>query len=139
MNRKQAPSILVGIAATLIVGALWHGPLGAGDRLAAALVSDARSFLTRMEAPPVTVTIHRSPLARTLHLAGQGDDFQRGEMVRLLEQRPGVEAATWRRRAEGVWPLLLEAELLGLAGFAVGMILAKLFGLRRYAHRYDPF
>lgn len=36
-------------------------------------------------------------------------------------------------------PLLVEAELLGLAGFAVGMVIAYLFELRRRAHRWDRF
>ena len=36
-------------------------------------------------------------------------------------------------------PLLAEAELLGLAGFSIGMMLAYLLELRRRARRYDRF
>ncbi|MEQ7873739.1 hypothetical protein ABDK56_06995 [Sphingomonas sp. ASV193] len=129
----------LGIAATMAVAALWHGPLGAGERMASFLENETRAMLVKNEAPPFTVAIHRAPLTRTIHLGGQGNDFQRGMMVEDVEALPGVEAATYRRRAEGVWPLLLEVEILALVGFAAGMILAYVFGLRRLSHQYDPF
>jgi len=34
-------------------------------------------------------------------------------------------------------PLLAEAELLGLCGFGLGILLTYLLELRRRAHRYD--
>ena len=36
-------------------------------------------------------------------------------------------------------PLLVEAELLALGGFSVGLLLAYLVELRRRAHRWDRF
>ena len=36
-------------------------------------------------------------------------------------------------------PLLLEVELLGLAGFSAGLLLAYLIELRRRARRFDRF
>lgn len=36
-------------------------------------------------------------------------------------------------------PLLVEAELLALGGFCVGLLLAYLVELRRRAHRWDRF
>ncbi len=36
-------------------------------------------------------------------------------------------------------PLLLEAELLGLAGFSAGLLVAYVLELRRRARRHDRF
>lgn len=36
-------------------------------------------------------------------------------------------------------PLLIEAELMALGGFSVGVLLAYLVELRRRAHRYDRY
>ena len=128
----------IGIALTLACGALWHGPLGAGDRLAAHVEADARTTLVHYEMGGVSAHMERAPLRRRLLMAGPADDFQRAELVRLMEQLPGVTEARWSTRHEGpMLPLLVEAELLALAGFCFGLMLAYLVELRRRSHRWD--
>ena len=51
MNRTTI--FLGGVAATLAFGALWHGPLGAGERLATRAEKIARSTLDYYELPLV--------------------------------------------------------------------------------------
>ena len=48
MNRGRS-IFAAGVAATLGFGALWHGPLGAGDRLAARAEKIARATLDHYE------------------------------------------------------------------------------------------
>ena len=84
-----------GVAATLAFGAIWHGPLGAGERLAARAEAIGRSTLTYYEMPLVTARIERDPLTRTLVLSGPADPFQRGELVRIMNDVPGVAAVRW--------------------------------------------
>jgi hypothetical protein len=47
MSRRQI--LLLGIAVVLGSGALWHGPLGAGDRLASQAEASARRTLDYYE------------------------------------------------------------------------------------------
>ena len=93
MNRRVL--VLIGLAATLGFSALWHGPLGAGDRLAQRVERDARLRLDRDEMYQVQARIQREPLARRLILSGPADDFQRGELVRRLDETPGVLEVRW--------------------------------------------
>ena len=134
------PGFLVGIAAALAAGALWHGPLGAADRIAGRIEGDARTVLDNYEMPRVSARLARAPLRRTLLLAGPADDFQRVEIVRLLDTLPGVDETRWTN-SRGSWslPLLAEAELFALVGYAIGMIFAYLLELRRRAHVWDRF
>ncbi len=134
------PGLLIGIAATLAAGALCHGPLGAADRIAGQIEGDARIVLDNYEMPRVSARLARAPLRRTLLLTGPADDFQRAEIVRLLDTLPGVSDARWTN-SPGSWslPLLAEAELFALVGYAIGMIFAYLLELRRRAHIWDRF
>ncbi len=134
------PGLLVGIAATLAAGALWHGPLGAADRIVARVEGDARTVLDNYEMPRIAARLERAPLRRTLILTGPADDFQRGEIIRLLDTLPGVGASRWAGTPEPAGlPLLAEAELMALVGYAVGMIFAYLLELRRRAHAWDRY
>lgn len=119
-------------AAVLALGgaAIWHGPLGAGDRLAATVDAGARAALVDWEMPQVQAHLHRGPLSRRLILSGTADDFQRGQLVIILSQVPGVSRATWSADEAGP-PLIVEALLDSLAGFLVGLLLAYLIELRR--------
>ena len=88
--------ILVGgIAATLAAGALWHGPLGAGDRLATRADKIARATLDYYELPAVHARIERAPLRRRIVLSGPADAFQRSELLRIMGQVPGVNEVRW--------------------------------------------
>lgn len=84
-----------GIAATLAFGALWHGPLGAGEAFAGRADALARRTLDHYEMPAVTARLERAPLSRTMILSGPADSFQRSELVRILDAVPGVSAVRW--------------------------------------------
>ncbi|MCA1653790.1 MAG: hypothetical protein ABR588_03400 [Sphingomicrobium sp.] len=87
--------LLLGIAATLAVTALWHGPLGAAERFAASVEGNARAQLDHDEMTQVQAHLQRHPLTRRLILTGPADDFQRGEIVRRMGELPGVGEAAW--------------------------------------------
>jgi hypothetical protein len=93
MNRSRI--LLIGVAAVLAETALWHGPLGAGERLARQAEASARRTLDHYEMPMIQAKLQRSPLRRRLMLSGPADDFQRSELVRILDQTPGVLKARW--------------------------------------------
>lgn len=86
---------LIGIALTMAFSAIWHGPVGAGDRLAARAEVIARRTLDHYEFPMVQARLARRPMARTIVLSGPADDFQRREWVRVMDQVPGILAARW--------------------------------------------
>lgn len=93
MNRRTI--FLIGIAAVIAETALWHGPLGAGDRMAARAETIARRTLDYYELPMIQAHMQRDPLARRLILSGPADDFQRQELVRILDDIPGVLEVRW--------------------------------------------
>ena len=93
MSRRQI--LLIGIAAVLATTALWHGPLGAGEKLARQAEASARSTLDHYELPMIQAHLQRGPLARRLILSGPADDFQRVELVRILDETPGVLEVRW--------------------------------------------
>ena len=93
MNRQAI--ILIGVAATMAFTALWHGPFGAGDRLAAQVEGRARRTLDYYELPMIQARLQRGPLSRRLLLSGPADDFQRVELVRILDETPGVVDVRW--------------------------------------------
>ena len=136
-RRKRNWLLALGGAAALAFAALWHGPVGTGERVAADIESRARVDLRDLEMARVTARIDRNPLRRSLQLAGPADDFQRTELPRFMLVIPGVSAVRWqdgRSRGGPVLPLLAEAGLLGLAGFLLGLLLSYLLELRRRAH-----
>jgi hypothetical protein len=93
MNRTM--TFLGGVVATLAFGALWHGPLGAGDRLAIRAEKIARATLDYYEMPLVDARLERHPLQRRIILSGPADPFQRSELLRIMGQVPGVNAVRW--------------------------------------------
>ncbi len=93
MNR--AAIFLAGVAATLAASALWHGPLGAADRFAARADKVALDTLQYYEMPAVSARLERGPMTRRMILSGPADRFQRGELVRILNQVPGVNDVQW--------------------------------------------
>ena len=93
MSRRQI--LLMGIAAVLAEGALWHGPLGAGERLARQSEVAARRTLDHYELPMIQAHMQRGPLTRRLILSGPADAFQRAELVRILDEMPGVLEVRW--------------------------------------------
>jgi len=93
VNRRTI--FLIGVAATIAETALWHGPLGAGDRMAARAETVARRTLDYYELPMIQAHMQRSPMTRRLILSGPADDFQRAELVRMLDDVPGVLEVRW--------------------------------------------
>jgi len=87
--------LLAGIATTIGCSALWHGPFGAGERLAAQSETIARRTLDHYELPMVQAHLQRGPLSRRLVLSGPADDFQRRELIRILDATPGVLEVRW--------------------------------------------
>lgn len=84
-----------GIVATLAVTALWHGPLGAADRLAARVEASARAQLDRDEMTQVQARLQRGPLTRRLLLSGPADSYQRAELARRMGLLRGIDAVRW--------------------------------------------
>ena len=92
---RQRTVILAGLATVVGFSALWHGPLGAGERLAGKAEAAARAQLDRDEMYHVQARLQRNPLSRRLIVSGPADDFQRGEIIRRLDQAPGVLDVRW--------------------------------------------
>ena len=92
---KRNTIIALGVAATLAETALWHGPLGAGDRLTSKIETAARATLDHLEMTKVSARLERNPLRRRLVLSGPADDFQRAELVQILDDIPGVTGVRW--------------------------------------------
>ena len=93
MNR--ATIFVGGVAAVLAVTALFHGPIGGGDRFAASVEAAARAQLDQDEMTQVQAHLERGPLTRRLILTGPADNFQRGEIARRMALLPGVGEARW--------------------------------------------
>ena len=93
MTRNAA--VLMGAVATLAVAELYHGPLGAAQQVETDIERSARAELDRNEMTQVHAELKSRPLSRTLILSGPADDFQRGELVRVMGEIPGVAAVEW--------------------------------------------
>ena len=91
----RAAILLAGIGIVGVATWLWHAPLGAGERFAAAVDARARAMLDNYEMIHVQARMERAPLSRRVVLSGPADDFQRSEIERLVEAQPGVADAGW--------------------------------------------
>jgi hypothetical protein len=129
-RRKRNLSLLAGAALAIAAAALWHGPLGAADRFATRVERGAHQALEYYEMTAVTARLQRNPLSRQLILVGPADDFQHSELVRVLDQLPGVSSVSWSSGRSGL-PLIAEGMLLAVFGFLIGLALAYLVELRR--------
>lgn len=125
-TRIPAAGALVCIVAAL----LWTGPLGAADRLVARIDREVHDDLVYYEMTQVQVHVHRAPLTRRLALSGPADDFQREQLALVLSNLPGVSTAMWGN-ADGGLPLVVEAAIAALLGFAIGLLPAYGLELRR--------
>ncbi len=134
-GRKRLKIFGAGALVAILAAALWHGPLGAGGRLAAIVEADARAELDRLEMTAVRVLAERAPLRRSLEMSGPAGAFQRREIRRLMTQTPGIVRARWADEGGGYpLPLLIEAALAALFGFPLGAMLAYLVVVRRRAN-----
>jgi hypothetical protein len=127
---RRNVALTIGVGLSLALAALWHGPLGAADRLTQQVEHDARIVLDHYEMTMIAAHLHHRPLSRRMILAGPADDFQTTELVRLMSQLPGVSSAQWTKEPAGL-PLLAEGLAVAFAGFLFGLMLAYLVELRR--------
>ena len=127
---RRNVALTIGVGLSLALAALWHGPLGAADRLTQQVEHDARIVLDHYEMTMIAAHLHHRPLSRRMILAGPADDFQTTELVRLMSQLPGVSSAQWTKEPAGL-PLLAEGLAVAFAGFLFGLVLAYLVELRR--------
>ena len=136
---RPATKFLIGLAAVLGLGILYHGPAGAGERFATQLEAQANAAVARSGLPGISVALHRAPLSRVAIVSGDADRFQREGMGSLpgisdiVAGVDGIAAVRWADEPErsGV-PLVLETLLMLLAGYAIGFGLGwLLFGRRK--------
>ncbi len=136
-GRKRSRILAAGVALVLALAALWHGPLGAAQRLTTTVERDAKATLVYYEMTKVSAHLHRGPLTRHLVLSGPADDFQHTELVRTMDTLPGVASSGWTDEA-GWPPLIVEAGAAALLGFLFGLLLAYLVELhRRYNAQWN--
>ena len=126
-------SLALGLAGAIALALAWHGPLGGADRFASAVEQGVQKTLIYYEMTQVRAQLHRGPLTRRVMLSGPADDFQRSELVRLIDQVPGVASASWSSSGGGT-PLIVEGVAVGVLGFLLGLLLAYLVELRRRYH-----
>ncbi len=94
-KRTRRNSFYAGLAACVAAAILWHWPLGAGDRLSRRVEAAVRAELQHQEMLGVRARLERSPLRRRIVLSGRADDFQQAELVRIVDQLPGVSGVRW--------------------------------------------
>jgi hypothetical protein len=123
-------ALALGLLASVLLAALWHGPLGGADRFSADVEHALRLTLINNEIPEVSAHLQRGPLTRRVLFSGPADDFQRSELVRIAGYLSGVESASWSTRGRGV-PLIAEGEAAAILGFLFGLLVAYLRERRR--------
>lgn len=132
-HSRRRRALAVGLLAALAAVFLWHGPLGAGERLTNRLEASARAELQRLEMASVEARLSRDPLSRRILLSGPADPFQRSELPRMIAGLPGVSSVRWVPAVGFAIPVLAEAALLAAMSFLLGALLAYLIALRRRA------
>lgn len=132
-------SIAIGLLAVLLLGWLWEGPLGNGERFVDRLEHEAKAIVVDTGVAGVSVNLQRSPLARSATLSGPADDFQRNGqgvqkgLTELVGDVPGMGPVGWSDQPSRtpVLPILLETLLHTAIGYAIGLGLAWLLWRRR--------
>jgi hypothetical protein len=137
-RRKRYTFLGIGIIACFALVALWHWPLGGADLFATKAQRGIRQTLAYLEMTQVKAELHRNPLTRHVRLSGPADDFQQSELVRYMDQVPGVESASWSPSDSPGAPLIIEGMAVSLVGFLFGLLLAYLVELhRRYNAQWN--
>lgn len=88
---------VIGLAASLATGWIYHDPAGNGERLVGALEAQARAAVAKAAVPGVEVALGRDPLSRTATLSGPADQLQRdglGSLPGLTDIVAGVEGVS---------------------------------------------
>ena len=92
-RRKRRNIFLAGLAATILFAIVWH--LFAAERLSTTVEATVRAELRHQEMFGVTARVERSPLRRRIVLSGPADEFQQAELIRIIDQLPGVSGVRW--------------------------------------------
>jgi hypothetical protein len=131
-RKKRTVTLSAAAVAVLLIAWIWHGPVGTADRFATTVERQTRQVLVDFEMEGVQAVAVRGPLKRSLELSGPADDFQRSELVRILNDVPGVGEVHWSETRGGfILPLIAEVELAALISFGLGLLLAYLLEFRR--------
>lgn len=132
-RRKRNKTLWLGLAGLLAAVVLWHGPLGGGSRFARLIEGAVAAELKWLEMPEISGKLERTPLSRTLVLAGPANDFQQEGFVRALKPIKGIPRIRWLdQRAPGfALPLLAEVTILSLIGFVMGLFFSFIVEIRR--------
>lgn len=88
-------ALILGAIAAFVLVAAWHGPFGAGDRLAGQIETIATAELQKQEMGLVRARLQRGPLRRQLILSGPADPFQQRELARIMSTIPGISSVRW--------------------------------------------
>ena len=138
MPRKA--KLLIGLAAVLVMGWIWHGPAGRGQAYASLLEARSRAIIAPTELEAIEVRFGRNPITRTATLSGPADEVQREGLGSLwglndyVRSVPGVAGVRWADEPGKGGGIPMLAETLGLLAlaYALGLALgALLFGRRR--------
>lgn len=98
---SPAVKFLIGLAAVLLMGWIYHGPLGHGEAFVGGLEAQARQVVATSEVPGVEVHLGHDPLSRVATLSGPANDYQREGMGQFpgLNDRiraiPGISDVRW--------------------------------------------
>ena len=129
-RRDRVIRLAAGTAASIVLAALWHGPLGGADRFTASVRREIHAMLVDYEMTQVQADLAHAPLTRRVLLSGPADDFQRSELARMMSELRGVESSSWSKQGGGM-PLIAEGAAVAVLGFLLGLLLAYLVELRR--------
>ena len=138
--------ILIGLLAALLIGWIWHGPLGNGERLVGRLEAEARQKVAATELPGIRVGFSRDPLDRVARLSGPANDLQReglGSQKGIsdhVRDVAGVSSVRWADEGQAsrrTVPLLLETLSLVAGFYFIGLGLGWLLWGRRRRQGFD--
>lgn len=130
---------LIGLAAALLMGWVWHGPAGQGQSYADALEAQVQLATAQADLPGTAARIERDPLSRAAVVSGEANDLQREGLgsgwgvLDYARSAEGVGAVRWEDEPEGFQlPLLAETLILVAIAYAAGFGLGyPFFGRRR--------
>jgi hypothetical protein len=139
----MAIRFLIGLAAILALGWIWHGPLGKGEALIAELENRARTAVAATELPGIEVRLARHPLSRAATLSGPANDFQREGMGNekglngYVRDVGGISRVAWADRpGDAGLPLLAETLIQVALAYLIGLGVGRLLFGRRRKHGY---
>lgn len=132
MNPVAALSL--GLAAVLAMGAVRHGPFGAGEAFVGRIEAQAQAAVAQSGAQGVSVTLGHAPRTRLATLSGPADQFQREGMGSLpglnqiVGSIPGVSGVRWTDEPPvTAVPLIVETLAQLALAYVAGLGLGALF------------